>query len=273
MWILIGLAAAILAQAQQPAGAAAKPYGLPLHGEEAETFLQTAKVVDKKPIGTGVTGSMRLTLNDGAHTFRAAWKTIDESRPGATEMAGGTFKLDVRDSYKCEIAAYELDKLIGLDLVPPTVERQVEGQHGSLQLWVEGVTTEYERISHKVRIPDAEAWNEQMYKVRLLHRLTYNTDYQNLRNVLVDPGFRIYAIDFSRAFRKYDMLQNDKGLARFSRSALEGLRRLDRPTLDAKLGRWLSPAEILAILQRRDRILTLAQRLVKEKGEDAVLYP
>jgi hypothetical protein len=271
--MLIGLAAAALAQAQEPGGAAAKPYGLPLHGEEAEAFLRNAQVVDKKPIGTGVTSSMRFTLSDGVHSFRAAWKTIDESRPGATEMAGGTFKADVRDTYKCEIAAYELDKLIGLDLVPPTVERKIEGRNGSLQLWVEGVTTEYERINRKVRIPDPEAWNQQMYKVRLLHRLTYNTDYQNLRNVLVDPAFRLYAIDFSRAFRKYDMLQNEKGLARFSRSALEGLRRLDRPTLDAKLGRWLAPAEILAILQRRDRILALEQRLVSEKGEDAVLYP
>jgi hypothetical protein len=112
-----------------------------------------------------------------------------------------------------------------------------------------------------------------MYKVRLLHRLTYNTDYRNLRNVLVDPAFRIYAIDFSRAFRKYDMLQNDKALARFSRSALDGLRRLDKPTLEAKVGRWLAAADIAAVLKRRDRILALAQRLVAEKGEDAVLYP
>jgi hypothetical protein len=229
--------------------------------------------VDKKPIGTGVTSSMRLTLNDGVRTLRAAWKTIDYSKPGATEMAGGSFQADVRDSYKCEIAAYELDKLIGLDLVPPTVERQIEGEHGSLQLWVEGVTTEYERIHKKVRIPDPEAWNRQMYKVRLLQRLTYDTDYQNLRNVLVDPAFRIYAIDFSRAFRKYDMIQYEKGLARFSRSALEGLRRLDRPALDANVGRWLSATEIVAILKRRDRILALAQRLVADKGEEAVLYP
>jgi hypothetical protein len=216
---------------------------------------------------------MRLTLSDGVHTCRAAWKTIDEFKPGATEMAGGSFEVDVRDSYKCEIAAYELDKLIGLDLVPPTVEREIQGEHGSLQLWVEGVTTEYERIRRKVRIPDPEAWNQQMYKVRLLHRLTYNTDYRNLRNVLVDPAFRIYAIDFSRAFRKYDMLQNDKALARFSRSALDGLRRLDKPTLEAKVGRWLAAADIAAVLKRRDRILALAQRLVAEKGEDAVLYP
>jgi hypothetical protein len=41
------------------------------------------------------------------------------------------------ESYKSEIAAYRLDRVRGLDMVPPTVERSVEGESGSLQLWVE----------------------------------------------------------------------------------------------------------------------------------------
>ena len=75
--------------------------------------------------------------------------------------------------------------------------------------------------------------------MRLLHQLTDNTDARNIRNVLFDPSFRVYAIDFSRAFTASSYLRSETALERFSRAALEALRALDRPTLDAKLGRWL----------------------------------
>ena len=58
---------------------------------------------------------------------------------------------------------------------------------------------------------------------------------------------------------------------RFSRQALERLRALDRPTLDARLGHWLNGRQIATILKRRDKIVALAERLVAEKGEGAVL--
>ena len=247
-------------------------YGLPFKGEEAETFLRTATVVRKKALGVGVTHSDQVTLSDGSRTAKAVWKTIDTSRTGTTIFPGGGFVMEFADTYKYEIAAYELDKLVGLDLVPPTVERTIKDQTGSLQMWVEGVTTEWERRQENRKPPNPRLWNEQMYKVRLLHQLTYNTDYQNIRNVLVDPEFRVYAIDFSRAFAFYPSLLAEKDLKLFSRTALEGLKRLDRPTLDAKLGRWVEGQRIEAILKRRDKILALSARLVKEKGEGAVLY-
>jgi hypothetical protein len=273
MWMVIGLAAAVLAQAQEPGVETVKPYGLLLQGEDAEAFLRTAQIVDRKSIGTGITNPQRVTLKDGVHTLHGVWKTIDESKQGVTPMEGGGFQVDFRDTYKFEIAAYELDKLIGLDLVPPTVERQIKDEHGSLQLWVEGVMTEYQRMKEKIEVPDPDRWNEQIYKVRLMHQLTYDTDYNNTTNILVDPAFRVYAIDFSRAFRKYDTLLSEKDLARFSRSALDGLRRLDRAVLDERLGHWLSIHEITALLKRRDRILALAERRIAERGEAAVLYP
>ncbi len=180
--------------------------------------------------------------------------------------------VDFADSWKHEVAAYELDKLIGLDLVPPTVERTFGRTAGSLQMWVEGAMTEADRKQKKIEPPDPRAWNEQMYKVRLLHQLTYNTDSRNIRNVLIDPSFRVYAIDFSRAFMAYNDLRSEKELTRFSRSVLEALKALDRPTLDAKLGRWLTGPQIDSILKRRDKILALAAQSVGEQGEAAVLY-
>ncbi len=251
---------------------AEEPFGLPLKGEAAETFLRTAEVIRKKAIGTGITHPEQYTLTDGTSTHKAVWKTIDEFKRGITSLEGGGVIVDFADSYKHEIAAYELDKVLGTGLVPPTVERRFGHTTGSLQMWVEGAMTEADRKQKKTAPPDPQAWNEQMYKVRLLHQLTDNTDYRNIRNVLSDPSFRVYAVDFSRAFTIYADLRGEKELVRFSRSVLEALKGLDRPSLDAKLGRWLGGPQIEGILKRRDKILALAAKSVAEQGEAAVLY-
>ncbi len=268
-------AAAQQAQQQHPAATApaAVAYGLPLRGPEAEEFLRVGNVIKKKAIGVGITNPYQVTLTDGTRTLKAAWKTIDKTKFGVTQFDRGGFEVNFRDTYKFGIAAYELDKLLALDLVPATIERNLDGEKGSLALWVEGATTEWDRRAKKVKPPDVEGWNRQIYKVRLLHQLIYDTDYNNIRNVLSDPSFKVYAIDFTRAFRTHDKLLSEKDLVRFSRSALDHLRSLERPLVVEKLGPWLTGLEIDGLLKRRDRILALAERLVKEQGEGAVLYP
>jgi hypothetical protein len=43
-------------------------------------------------------------------------------------------------NYRAEVLAYELDVLLGFNLVPPTVERTIDGNLGSLQLFEEGIS-------------------------------------------------------------------------------------------------------------------------------------
>ncbi len=246
--------------------------GLPLRGEAAETFLRTAKVVRHRPLHTGVTGSEQLTLTDGTAIHRAVWKTINEFHPGLTSFEGGGTILDYEDSYRFEIAAYELDKLLGFELVPPTVERVLGNKTGSLQMWVEGAITEWDRKQRGLTPPDHEQWNRQIHAVRLLQQLSFDWDAQNIHNVLVDDSFRVYAIDFSRSFAVYEKVRQEKLLERFPRARLEAMKALDEPTVAAKLGRWISRPQIRTLLKRRDQILAIAARRVAEKGEDAVLY-
>lgn len=267
------LAAALLVAAAGAGPAPAQEVsGLPLRGEAAEQFLRTAEVVHKKSLGLGITHSDQYTLSDGTRTLKAVWKTIDEFKRGVTRLEGGGLIVDFADSWKHEVAAYELDKLIGLGLVPPTVERTFGRTHGSLQMWVEGAMTEADRKQKKIEPPDPVAWNQRMYGVRLLHQLTYNTDSRNIRNVLFDASFHVHAIDFSRAFMSYGELRSKDELTRFSRAALDALKALDRPTLDAKLGKWLTGAQIESLLKRRDKIVALAAERVQKQGEAAVLY-
>jgi len=254
--------------------ASAVSHGLPLTGEPAEDFLRTARVVSMRELSVGISGPRQATLSDGRLTGKAVWKTIDYYRPGLTYLSKGQPEIDFRDSYRSEVAAYELDKLLGLDLVPPTVERTVGRETGAMQMWVERVVTEYERRERGLLAPDPEGWDAQMDKVRLLRQLTYDSDRANIRNLLIDPAdFRIYAIDFSRAFRRYSNLPAPEELTRFPRAVLERLRGLNEEVIDRNLGTWVPPTERRALLKRRDAILAIADRLVAQKGAVAVLHP
>ena len=245
---------------------------MPLEGEALEAFLRTAEIVDKETLQIGVTRSQRVTLKAGEHSVRAIWKTIDEY-DSFKRFDDGSFERGFVDSYKNEIAGYELDKLIGLGMVPPVVERRVGRDRGAMQLWVEGALMETERLKRGLTPKVPEYWNQQMFKVRLFHNLTCNTDFNNLGNILSDPDSRIYLIDHSRAFRTTKKLLSEGDLTRYSRSVLEGLRGLDNTLLKQKLGRWLSKSQIEGLLARRDLILQHADRLISESDQAEVLYP
>lgn len=244
----------------------------PFQGEEIEHFLQTASVVGMKSIGRGITLPQKATLSLDGATRNAAWKTIDESKTGVTQLAGGHSEIDFEDTYRAECAAYQLDRLLHLDMVPATIERVINGKRGSLQLWIAPNIPEAERYKKKTQPPDVEAWNRQMFKVRVFDNLIYNTD-RNLNNILITPDWQIRLIDHSRAFRKPGTLRDAKSLTRFSRSLLAAMSALDEPTLQQRLGRFISIYQIRAILVRRDKIDELAKRLAAERGEEAVYYP
>ncbi len=265
--VAVALVGASPAVAQAP-----RPSGLALEGARAEEFLRTARVLHKESIGTGITRPDRLTLTDDGLTLRAVWKTVNVHTLGQQRMEFG-WEFDFRDSWKNEVAAYELDKLLGLSLVPPTVERRIDGRVGSLQMWVEGAKTEDDRIARNLQPPDLQGWNRQLHNVRLFHQLTYNTDFRNIRNVLYDPDFRVHLVDSSRAFRIQRSLLVPDDIVCVSRSALERLKALDRPTVEKRLSPWLGKMQIAGLLARRDVLLALLDARIKERGEAAVLLP
>ena len=57
------------------------------------------------------------------------------------------------ESYKGDIAAYKLDRLLELDMVPPTVERRYNGEMVSLQLWGQNMKMLRQVQEKKLRPP------------------------------------------------------------------------------------------------------------------------
>jgi len=247
--------------------------GLPLSGSDAERFLREAVIVSSKPIGVGITRPKKVTLSDGFRTHDAVWKTVDEIRRGLNRGRKGGYQLGTWDSYRYEVAAYELDKLLGLGIVPPTVEREIDGRRGSLQMWVEGGFTELDRRERSLTAPDIVRWSDRLGQLRLFQSLVYDSDYLNIRNILYDESFQVYSIDHSRAFRIYPVLLEEARLVRFSRALLARLEALTRDELDAALGGWLKAPEIDGILARRDKILARARSAAERLGDETVFYP
>ncbi|MFZ2054572.1 MAG: hypothetical protein WAU81_10285 [Candidatus Aminicenantales bacterium] len=242
-----------------------------LSKEDVRHFLLTAEIIKSEEIGKGLTHPWRLTLTDGNLTHDASFKDVD-IRTLEAGFAGGGRELNFSDSYHYNIAAYELACLLGIDdMVPVAVERKWQGKKGSLSWWVDVKMDEEERLKKGILPPDTRAWNRQMYKVRLFSQLVFDTD-RNVQNILISEDWKIWMIDFSRAFRTIRQLQEEKELLKCERTLLDRLHELVRDDVARAVGDHLTKWEIDALMSRRDLIVSHFGKLIAKNGESQVLY-
>ncbi len=269
---LVVLLCLALANTSISAGAQQGPsVASPLSDAEKEEFLRTAKVVRKEGLDVGVTLSERATLDDVRLTHDAHIQTVDEFRRGVTTLRRSV-EVNFRDSYKFNIAAYRLDRLINLNMVPVSVERRIGREKAAVTWWVDDVQM-MERDRHEKRIqpPDSSAWNDQMYNVRVFNELVYNTD-PNQGNLLITNDWQIRLIDYTRGFRTLKLLRRPQNLTpRIDRRVYEGLQGLDQETLTHVMDGVLTKSQIEGILARRDLILEYFDGEIAQKGEASVI--
>ncbi len=244
-----------------------------LNKDQIKNFLLTAKVVGSKQSSKGITHPWRLTLSDGTLTHDASFQKVDEHKATATAtMANGRTEMNFVDSYKYNIAAYAVAELLGLDdMLPVYVARSWRGDPGSLSWWLPVKMDEDDRVKQKIQPPDPDAWDKQMYKIRVFDQLVYDDD-PNLTNVLISADWKIWRIDFTRAFRLSKDLRDPKDLIRCDRQLFVKLKALDANEVAEKTKHNLTKDEVRAVMTRRDKIVALFQKLIAEKGENEVLY-
>jgi hypothetical protein len=271
-WICVSaLASALLVTtvaAQPPAPAAAGQKlesvpGIPIAVEgskvwigretEFEEFLRKAEVARVDNVPVGVTKPRRAFVKGEGPAKSFVFKNLMPSR------ASGYW-----ESYKSEIAAYELDKVLGMGMVPPTVERKHSGETGSAQLWVEHCTLL--RDNDTTKAPDVKAWNKQVYRQRIWDNLTANID-RNQGNLLMDQAWNLILIDHSRAFTA--AMTMPFPMNKVDREFYAKLKALDEVTLKTRVGKWLFDGP-KPILKRRDKIVEHFDKLIKQYGEAAV---
>ena len=242
-----------------------------LTAEQQREFLLNAKVIGQKQTSKGITSPYRLTLTDGKITHDALFQSVNERRP-YKQFDSGASEINFVDSYLYNLAAYELAKLLGMDdMLPVTVLRQYSGKTGSLCWWLPVRMDEGERMNKKINAPDPDAWNKAMYKQRVFAQLIYDTD-RNVQNVLIGQDWKLYIIDFTRAFRLFHRIKNPKDLVRCDRALLDRLRALDSRVLADRTKDYLNKMELEGVMKRRDLIVAHFEKLIAEKGENEVLY-
>jgi hypothetical protein len=157
-------------------------------------------------------------------------------------------------------------------MVPVYTERSWKGVRGAISWRVSDVQfDEADRHKRNIEPPDLDAWAKQMYKVRVMTQLFYDMD-DNLSNVLITKDWKVWRIDFTRAFRLHHDLKNAKDLLQCDRQVLAKLRQLSYDQVFAATRPYLNKDEVKALMARRDKMVDYFDRLIAQKGESQVLY-
>ncbi len=240
-----------------------------------EEFLKTAEITSfyQQKSREAVTEPWVLTLEKDGIKKQALWKDIE-----------GRKKTGYMENWKWEIAAYRLDKYLGLNMVPPTVEKRFQGNIGSCQLWVDYWIKATAKNEQKIKVLS--------YKVFYYNRATYlrwawdnliaNAD-RHSGNFFITKDWRIILPDHSRSFRTSKKFtkkliytekhkEGPKVMKELPRAFVEKLKALNFEAIKDVVGEYLTDKEINALLVRRDLIIDEINKRIKKLGEDKVLY-
>jgi hypothetical protein len=221
-----------------------------------EEHLKNAEVTSLEDIGTGVTRPRLAHLKPADPFGGLVWKMLP---PGK--------RRGYWESYKSEIAAYELDKLLNMKVVPPAVERRIDGELGAAVMWLEGLRSVKEMGG---KMPSGSAWGRPIRQMLMFDNLIGNAD-RNAGNILIGQPGEMILIDHSRAFITDKNLPQK--IERVDAELWERMKTLTRADLNGALGSWMDEDAIGAVVERRDRMVAAVERLVAGRGRAQVIIP
>lgn len=241
-----------------------------------EDFLRTAKVTAQKQLtgALAVTNPWILTLEKDGVRHQALWK----------DVFGANVK-GFKETWKGEIAAYRLSRALSLNMVPPTVEREFQGDRGSCQMWIESWNTLEKILKKNILPPGIKAmyFNRELCLQRAFDNLIYNVD-RHQRNYLIEEDWRMILIDHSRSFAtskkaRTDLIYDEKNrenpkfiMETLPRPFYEALKALTLESARTIVGDYLTDDELAATMARRDLIVAWLDKRIAALGEAKVLY-
>jgi hypothetical protein len=222
---------------------------------DREHFLLSARIESVAPVEKGLTHTKKAMLSDGSRMHAAQIQAVD-IYTALFKGKDGSQERDFKDSWKFNVAAYRLAKLLHLTyMVPVSVARPFDGKPAAFTWWIDDVAMdERERVSKGIQPPDIPRWNEQMDTIRIFDQLIYNMD-RSQENLLIATDWNVWMIDHTRAFRKWKTLRNPAAITHCNPDLLHWLKALRRPDVAEAMGDLLTPEEIDGLMARRDLIV------------------
>jgi hypothetical protein len=234
-----------------------------LPDRQLERFLAGAPVVstDHREVDRG--GETRefaiWLLEDKNMELRAVFQAVDEPPPSDPTRAARR--------WVHEIAAYRLDRMLGLGFVPVAVEREHEGRVGSLQMWIHSAIDLVQAEEYGLR-DLIEELRPEIVQARIFSALigARLEDRDKAGRMALPRERRVLCMDNTRAF---SLSTDVEGIVFGAKEVLDveecrldphfelGLRKLERGALVKALGDYLSGPQVDALLVRRDRLLEL----------------
>jgi len=268
--LVVGAFAFAWSMASQAAQETLQPPKVSLTPEKMEVFLTEAKIISMKGAGDGTTNSKKAKLSDGVITHDAHVQAVDIAKN--VFGSGKNTELNFKDTYRYNIAAYRVARLLGLNSVPMSVERNVDGSPAAVTWWVDDVLMdERDRMKKKTSGSDPVRFSQQIQIMRVFDALIENRD-RNQGNILWTSDWTMWLIDHTRAFRLSHDLSAPQKLERCERHLFEGLRRLTAKGVQQAAGKSLTTQEVEALIARRDLIVKHLERKIAEQGEAVVLF-
>jgi hypothetical protein len=243
----MGVSVSAFPQQAAPASTSAKIWEG--RNAEFEAYIRDTPIDHFAEVPIGVTHPKRAYFAAGGLVQSVAWKVLPPGRPAG-----------YWESYKSEIAAYELDKLLEMGMVPPSVEKKWKGDTAAAILWLSPIHS-WKEMEPK---PKPAKWVRQVSRMKMFDNFICNKD-RNAGNLLVDDDWNLYLIDHSRAFL------TDKDMAvkmqSVDREFWERIQALDEEKLTASLSKWVDKPNIRAMIARRARMKVEIDKLVAANGE------
>ncbi|MDH5455031.1 MAG: metallophosphoesterase [Gammaproteobacteria bacterium] len=210
-----------------------------LSADALQTLLETGEIVGKTRADS--TGRVRVKVTDGTHTVSALFN----------KRGGKGFFPDV--------AAYRLDRLLGMDMVPVTVLRKVGKDEGSLQFFPEKAADEKQRSSSGQGGSAQCALPLQWEAMYVFDVLIYNEG-RSMQRMLYEPSnWNLILIEHESAFKatRGRPPHLAKAPVTVSDGWRETLAELDDTVLEAQLADVLDRRRLDALKTRRDELRAL----------------
>ena len=234
----------------QPRRVGRRPIGL--GAEELEALLLNAEIVSE----TRDTTRSDNTSIGGRAPVANSNQVFLTLRSGDIEVEG-VFVRAARRGFVPEVAAYRIDRLLGLDMVPVTVVREFNGRLGSLQFAPSNVITETERSSRGV---GSGAWcplRDQFQAMYIFDSLIYNEGRTPERIRYSTDNFQLILVGHDNALSTGR--DRPRHLAEMPLTIgatwKENLGSLDEDALAEALEDVMDRRRIRALLQRRDALV------------------